>query len=102
MWSTRWIAENAGCPTLGRLHNGSLIMAKQHQYSVRTGDDNNGFFVHAAHHHGVGGEEERGTRVELFKWDEAQLLIQIATGREVKSSRNPFTSMPTRPSRELA
>ena len=48
--------------------------AKQHQYSVRTEDDNNGFFVHAAHHHGVGGEEERGTGVELFKWDEAQFL----------------------------
>ena len=48
--------------------------AKQHQYCVRTENDNNGFFVHAAHHHGVGGEEERRTGVELFKWDEAQFL----------------------------
>ena len=47
--------------------------AEQHQYCVRTENDSNGFFVHAAHH-GVGEEEERGTGVELFKWDEAQFL----------------------------
>ena len=41
---------------------------------MRTENDNNGFFVHAAHHHGVGEEEERGTGVELFKWDEVQFL----------------------------
>ena len=41
--------------------------AKQHQYCVRTEYDNNGFFVRAAHHHGVGEEKEKGTGVELFK-----------------------------------
>ena len=67
--------------------------AKQHQYSVRTEEnDNNSFFFHAAHHHGVGGEEERGTGVELFKRNEAQFL----------DADRPFTPMPTRPSRELA
>ena len=90
MWSTRWIVENAGCPTLGRLHNGSC---------VRTENDNNGFSVHAAHHHGVGGEEERETGVELFKWDEAQFLDADRHWKRRKIKESLYITMPTRPSR---
>ena len=69
--------------------------ANQHQYCARTENYNNGFFVHAAHHHGVGEKVERGTGdrwscssgMKLSSW------MPIAIAREGKS-RSPFTSMP--------
>jgi hypothetical protein len=48
--------------------------ARQHQYCVRTGKETNGFFVHAAHHHGGEEEVEEGAEVHMFRWEGAQFL----------------------------